>query len=395
MDTFLEEEAQSIYETPIEIKRTKNAIGAYPYAMFSVLRFLRLKFANLNLTRDGYTIETTFDESYLRKLDKLNAGLSRVHWFDKHTIKDQNEALLVIDSREGELLALRGGRSFGRNQFNRALQMKRPVGGMIMPLIATKALSYGYNLNSDISPGSQSWPANTRGIRIFDALHKRNVYELTQIGVDIGIGTIGSFLMGIGIKPERPDYDMLWGTRESSLFDLVRAYQVFSTRGRFRDITLIKKITGPSGEVLFDNTAEKLRVKRVFDESVVFSVNQALLVSQYLTKNQQKALPYSYDSLDVSRQNAWQVIWNSDLVVGIWWGSDSGRFKMSTDLEREKNNFYESYKSIERSMPNLRKETRRSPDRVMYKPLTVANTNETFFLPQPIRSNKTILRQVY
>ncbi len=53
-------------------------------------------------------------------------------------------AVLAIDNRTGQILAMVGGYSFERSKFNRATQAYRQVGSAFKPIVYTAAIDRGY-----------------------------------------------------------------------------------------------------------------------------------------------------------------------------------------------------------------------------------------------------------
>src|SRR5205085_10330828 len=52
-------------------------------------------------------------------------------------------AVIGIDNETGGILVLVGGRDFEHNQYNRALQAKRPVGTAMLPFVYAAAFEHG------------------------------------------------------------------------------------------------------------------------------------------------------------------------------------------------------------------------------------------------------------
>src|SRR5690606_7778660 len=60
----------------------------------------------------------------------------------KGKIKGQM-AMLALNPKNGEILAMIGGRDYGTSQFNRATQAKRSPGSAFKPFVYAQALSVG------------------------------------------------------------------------------------------------------------------------------------------------------------------------------------------------------------------------------------------------------------
>src|SRR5581483_5513468 len=57
-------------------------------------------------------------------------------------------AIVAVDNHTGEILAMVGGKSFQRSQFNRATQAMRQVGSLFKPFVYTAAIDRGYTEES-------------------------------------------------------------------------------------------------------------------------------------------------------------------------------------------------------------------------------------------------------
>ena len=57
-------------------------------------------------------------------------------------------AVVAIENRTGQILAMVGGHNFGRSQFNRATQALRQVGSTFKPFVYTAAIDRGYTATS-------------------------------------------------------------------------------------------------------------------------------------------------------------------------------------------------------------------------------------------------------
>ena len=69
-------------------------------------------------------------------------------------------AVLAIDNHTGQVMAMIGGASFDRTQFNRAMQAMRQVGSLFKPFVYMAAIDRGYTAASTLADvPSRSTPA--------------------------------------------------------------------------------------------------------------------------------------------------------------------------------------------------------------------------------------------
>ncbi len=64
---------------------------------------------------------------------------------------DLQAALVAIDPRTGDILAMVGGRDFRQSQFNRASRSRRQPGSAFKPLLYAAALEHGFSPVSVLS----------------------------------------------------------------------------------------------------------------------------------------------------------------------------------------------------------------------------------------------------
>jgi penicillin-binding protein 1A len=128
-------------------------------------------------------------------------------------IPEVDGALVAMDPHTGRVLALVGGFSYGRSQFNRAVQALRQPGSAIKPLVYAAALDRGYTpasvvLDSPIEfelPSGETWrPKNYTG-KFYGPSTLRRGIELSRnamtvrLASDMGIGTLAEFTERLGI----------------------------------------------------------------------------------------------------------------------------------------------------------------------------------------------------
>ena len=68
-------------------------------------------------------------------------------------------ALVAIDNRTGEILAMVGGFSFERSKFNRAVQAYRQLGSTFKPIVYTAAVDRGFTPASVIVDAPIEYPS--------------------------------------------------------------------------------------------------------------------------------------------------------------------------------------------------------------------------------------------
>lgn len=178
-------------------------------------------------------------------------------------------ALFSVDPRSGEVLALVGGYSFNRSQFNRATQAKRQPGSAFKPIVYSVAMDNGFTPASivldapivyeDLNNNSTWKPENFEGIfygptLLRTALVKSRNLVTIRIAQKIGINKIIERAKALGIEENFPqDLSISLGSVPVTLRELCRAYTAFARLGSYIDPYLVKTVKNSWGEVLYEH----------------------------------------------------------------------------------------------------------------------------------------------
>jgi len=153
-------------------------------------------------------------------------------------------ALLCINHKTGEILAMVGGSSWGENnQFNRAVQAKRQVGSAFKPLVYYTALSETATLATVIRDEPitiDGWTPHNYDARYHGPVlprtaiaHSYNVSAVQMLliaGIQNVINTIGKDF-GIDNSKMQPYPSLALGAFEVSLLEMTSAYSAWANGG--------------------------------------------------------------------------------------------------------------------------------------------------------------------
>ncbi|HWX40931.1 MAG TPA: PBP1A family penicillin-binding protein [Blastocatellia bacterium] len=157
-------------------------------------------------------------------------------------------ALVAINARTGEVLAMMGGRSYDQSQLNRATDALRQPGSAFKPMVYAAALQSGYTLASTISDrpttflydgGASSYAPNdfhggftNRDVTLREALaHSMNV-PAVKLAEAVGLVKVAELAEKCGLPSPRTYPSMALGTSEASPLQLAAAYTAFANGGR-------------------------------------------------------------------------------------------------------------------------------------------------------------------
>ncbi len=180
-----------------------------------------------------------------------------------------NGSMLIIDPFNGDILAMVGGSSYQKSNFNRSTQAFRQPGSSIKPFIYAHALENGnflpnsIILDSDIlldqGPNLPIWiPKNYSNksygeITFRRALEASNNLVTLKIGLDLGLNSVNSFFDKLNLYESNINddvYSVLLGAIENNLLNITKSYSIFVNGGYEVEPNIIKKIVSDSGELL-------------------------------------------------------------------------------------------------------------------------------------------------
>lgn len=178
-------------------------------------------------------------------------------------------ALLSLDNKTGDVIALVGGYDFARSEFNRAVQAQRQPGSAFKPFIYGAALTRGYTPVSTLidrpvvytDPASGFvWAPRNYGRKFYgpmtmrDALKKSINNATVHLFRDLGVRYVIDYARRFGIQaPLSSDLSLALGSSSVTLLELTRAYAVYPRGGSRVIPRFIKQVTDREGNILLSD----------------------------------------------------------------------------------------------------------------------------------------------
>ncbi|MBC7740575.1 MAG: PBP1A family penicillin-binding protein [Bdellovibrionaceae bacterium] len=184
-------------------------------------------------------------------------------------------SLLSFDQKSQEVLAMVGGYSFARNEFNRALQAARQTGSAFKAIIYAAALEKNYNPSTPIidapiiykqagdeeGQGDEKvWKPSNHGrefngeITMRNALVKSLNIPSVKIMEDIGVPFATEFAQRLGVFSKlNPDFTLVLGSSSLTLYEMTKVFSQFGRMGLRTRPLIVKKVLDRKGQVLLEN----------------------------------------------------------------------------------------------------------------------------------------------
>ena len=248
-------------------------------------------------------------------------------------------ALVSMMPETGEVVALVGGFSFEKSQFNRATQAKRQPGSSFKPIVYSAALDNGFTPASVImdapivfanaEQGTIWRPENYEDIfygptLLSTALAKSRNLVTIRVAQKIGIRNVIERARGLGIESELPEnLSIALGSSAVTLTNLCQAYSAFARGGSYVKPRLVLSVKSAWGETLYKSEPEY--VEAISPQNAFLMVSMLKEVINVGTGGAAKVLgrPLAGKTGTTNNeQDAWFLGFTPHLLTGVYVGYD-------------------------------------------------------------------------
>lgn len=187
--------------------------------------------------------------------------------YNLRQIPEIEGGMAVIDPHTGKVLALVGGFSFAKSQFNRATQAYRQTGSTFKPFVYLTALELGYSPTDlildapfvlDQGEGLPKWKPVNFSKKFYGLMTLRRGVELSKnlmtvrLAQDIGMDKIVDMSKRIGVNDHLAPYlSSSLGAADTRVINMVAAYAVIVNGGKKVPPYMIERIQDRKGRTIY------------------------------------------------------------------------------------------------------------------------------------------------
>ncbi|MHB8384273.1 MAG: PBP1A family penicillin-binding protein [Candidatus Binataceae bacterium] len=331
---------------PIDVTKPQGLRRA-PYFTDYVTNFVD-KIPGLGGHLEGLKVYTTLDpemqalaqDAIEQNLARLEKSHSRLRRNDKKT--QLQSAMVALDAGSGAIRAMIGGRDYSTSQFNRAAMAERQPGSAFKPIVYLTALdpsrapfSPAMTLATVLPDRPMSFggwtPANYERtyqgqVTVVQALFESLNVPTAWVGSQLGPARIVQTAHELGIGEELPAVlPISIGSDETTLLELVGAYQVFANAGAQDPPYAVTAVVDRAGHVIFHHDDSE---NRVINPSVAYLITGALeQVLRYGTGVAARKMGLNFPAAGKTGttqdyHDGYFIGYTPDLVCGVWVGFD-------------------------------------------------------------------------
>jgi penicillin-binding protein 1C len=327
----------------IKVTKTKYAGMIAPHFVIEVLNELKNKFSNLNLEEINLKVISTLDYDLQKIAEKaVIDGAKR----NKEKYGGSNAALMAIDPKTGEVLALVGSKDFFDEtidgQVNVPFRPRQP-GSAFKPISYAALFELGYpdkTIVFDVPTDFGNYrPQN------FDKKFKGPVTLRQALAESRNVPSVKVFYLadpervidlarkaGISYLKDWQNYGLSLGlgTAEIRMADLIRFYGALANDGKLVSQSLILKIIQDK-KIIYEYKPEE---KEIVSSETARILNDILKDIEARKGLLQASLPLTiFPGYEVALktgttqfyQDAWTFGYTPNIVVGVWAGNTDGR----------------------------------------------------------------------
>ena len=236
-----------------------------------------LSWARKNLAKQGVGYEPKSVGEVLKEgdvifvepaSDKLKKSKNlAANSYELRQIPDVEGALIVMDPHTGKVLAVVGGYSFSKSQFNRATQAYRQTGSSFKPFVYLTALENGYSPTDlildapfvlDQGAGQKRWKPENYTKKFYGLMTLREGIEKSRnlmtvrLAQDVGMDKVSEMSRRIGVNKNLPELlSMSLGAGDTRLIDMASAYSVLVNGGKKVEPYFIERIQDRNGKTIY------------------------------------------------------------------------------------------------------------------------------------------------
>ncbi|HJQ25207.1 MAG TPA: PBP1A family penicillin-binding protein [Blastocatellia bacterium] len=347
------EKAEAAKATKLEIQPRHNAVNSdAPY----FVDYLQQQVLNEGLARDlsrqSFRLYTTVDLELQRAADK--AVTDTLAQLDPIFAKRKKNpiapgtlqaALVAMNPKTGEIIAMVGGRDYGQSQLNRAVDANRQPGSVFKPIVYATALNSAYDDQADekltaaslfmdapetflYGRGQTYAPENfgktyaNQNVSMREGLtHSLNVVTV-RVAEKVGYGKIARMAEKLGLPKPQPYPALALGTTEATPLQVAQAYTAFANAGVLTEATPLKRVTNSNGVGIIESKPSTRQALRPEVAWLTTSILQDVLNRGTAARARAMGFKGFAAGKTGTSRDGWFAGYTPNLVCVVWVGFD-------------------------------------------------------------------------
>lgn len=252
-----------------EIETADGEKGSIP---LSLLSWARKNLKNQSVGNQPKSVTEVLNKGDVILVEKVSPKTAAAKKLSENSyylrqVPDVEGGLIALDPHTGKILAMVGGYSFSKSQFNRATQAMRQTGSSFKPIVYLAALENGYSPTDlildapfvlDQGPGLPKWKPVNYSKKFYGLMTLRQGIEKSRnlmtvrLAQDVGMDKVAAYAKKMGVNDNLPHLlSMSLGAGETRLINMASAYGMMVNGGKKVEPYLIERIQDRSGKTIY------------------------------------------------------------------------------------------------------------------------------------------------
>lgn len=286
-----------------------------------------------------------------------------------------NGALVSLDSKTGDILALVGSVDYTKSSYNRATQGHRQPGSAFKPFIYQVAIDLGYSGTTKLIDIAKTYTYEKNGeelkwqpdnyeknykglIPLREALvHSRNLATINLVN-DIGLTQILRELKKFGIANLPPDLSLALGTISLSPLELAHYYTSFANGGIQVKPHLISSID-KNGKTVYEKSEESLFITEKTQAFIMTTILKDVVTRGTGRRARVKGIEVAGKTGTTNNNmDGWFAGYSPTIETVVWFGNDDNTpmYKKETGGRIAGPAFSKYYENVLKLYPQIQRE---------------------------------------
>jgi penicillin-binding protein 1B len=335
------EEATATCAEAVSVAPLERADAVAPYFIDYVSRAVESHLTPTASESDqSLRVYTTLDLELQRAAeDAINHQLARLEKVFKGRKRPQ-AALVALDPKSGDVLAMVGGDSYAASQLNRATDARRQPGSVFKPVVYAAALESGispltlsldaprefaYDVRSKYRPVNYGGGFSMRDVTLRTGLVRSLNVVTVDTAMRTGLTRVATLAERLGLPKPQAYPSLALGTTEATPLEVATAYTAFASDGFVARPNPLTRVESASGKTALDETV--ITPEQVLKPSTAYMLTDMLaaVVDHGTARAARGAFKgVAFAGKTGTSRDGWFAGYTPNLVCVVWVGFDDG-----------------------------------------------------------------------
>lgn len=332
------DQMEEAYQQELTYQRAQYMAGDAPYFLAMVKDYLVERYGERMVFQGGLRVNTTLDLALQQAANQ--AYVEGTRGWDP----DLQAALVAVDSRNGQIRALIGGRDYAASTYNRVYALRQP-GSTFKPFMYSLAIEWGFTAADKITceevefklPNGDIYrptdygqePYHWRAFTLKEAVMRSDNVVAVQVNNILTPKETVKHAEKFGFTGLQPVLSLPLGSKEVTPLSMAAAYAVFANQGIYNVPAYILRVEDSQGRVMEKNDSRPRQIIEPENAYIITNMLEGVLepggTASHL-RNTLGSIPAAGKTGTTDEFNdAWFVGYTPRICCAVWVGYDQNR----------------------------------------------------------------------